>query len=84
MGIFSHDEDPDWFYVNKLKDQCDKYDSLLDDIIKNCPAAYKYDVYGIDTPKQCCYRFHNYCENIDCYLKQMIKAVKDGKNYTLE
>ena len=31
---------------------------------------HKYTVFGPETDKVCCYRFHSYCENIEnCYLK---------------
>ena len=78
MGIFSKDE---WYDCELCTTQAynEKYKKLLKKIIEVCPAGHKYNVFGIETDKVCCYRFHNYCENIEnCYLKKMISEANNG------
>lgn len=69
MGIFSFDESETYLEMdNKIKN----YEIIFKKIIENCPAGHKYNVFGIETEKVCCYKYHDYCENIkECYLKQI-------------
>lgn len=75
MGIFSKDE---WYDCElcTIKADNEKYEKLLKKIIEVCPAGHKYNVFGTETDKVGCYRFHSYCENVEnCYLKKMISEV---------
>ena len=76
MGIFSFDESETYLEMdNKIK----IYEKTLKKILEVCPAGHKYNVFGTETDKVCCYRFHNYCENIEnCYLKKMISEAING------
>ncbi len=84
MGIFSehlgkkYTEETE-YCLNNVIAKNEKYKKLLKKIIEVCPAGHKYNVFGTETDKVCCYRFHNYCENIEnCYLKKMISEAING------